>query len=321
MSITSKHIRNAASLLTQEQLVAFPTETVYGLGGNAFSDAAISAIYAAKERPSFNPLIVHVRGLEDASHYGIFSEKALALARAFWPGPLTLVLPRHDRCKLSLLLSSGLDTVAIRVPAHPLAQALLHEAKITIAAPSANRSGRVSPTEAQHVHDELGNRVAMVLDGGPCHVGIESTVLDVTGETPRILRPGSITPPMLEKLLGAPVAYAESDGKILAPGMLASHYAPTLPVRLNATTVTPAEALLAFGKPIPPGALLTQNLSPSANLREAAANLFRMLRSLDAEGHARGATAIAVMPIPDQGADNALGLAINDRLARAAAPR
>ncbi len=320
MSVTSKHIRNAASHLHQEQLVAFPTETVYGLGGNALSDTAIAAIYAAKERPSFNPLIVHVRSLEDANRYAIFSESALLLARALWPGPLTLVLPRREHCKLSLLLSAGLDSVAIRVPAHPLAQALLHEAKIPIAAPSANRSGRISPTEAAHVHEELGARVSMVLDGGPCHVGIESTVLDATGEHIRILRPGSITPPMLEKLLGRKLATSAEGETPISPGMLASHYAPTLPVRLQAKTVNSNEALLAFGAPLK-GSLLTQNLSATENLQEAAANLFRMIRYLDTNASALGARGIAVMPIPDQGDANALGLAINDRLKRAAAPR
>lgn len=320
MSITSKHIRNAVSLLLQEQLVAFPTETVYGLGGNALSDTAVASIYAMKERPSFNPLIVHVRSLEDANHYAIFSERALLLARSFWPGPLTLVLPRRQHCTLSLLVSAGLDSVAIRVPAHPLAQALLHEAKIPVAAPSANRSGRVSPTEAAHVYAEFDDRVT-VLDGGPCHLGIESTVLDATGEHIRLLRPGSVTPPMIEKLLGRKMMLADASEKPISPGMLASHYAPTLPVRLNATSVAPDEALLAFGPSPLPGALLIQNLSRNANLQEAAANLFRMLRMLDLHGHAAGAKAIAVMPIPDHGEANALGLAINDRLTRAAAPR
>ena len=316
MSITSKNIRNAASLLLREQLVAFPTETVYGLGGNALSDAAIAAIYAAKERPSFNPLIVHVRSLEDANRYAIFSEKSLMLARTLWPGPLTLVLPRREHCKLSLLLSAGLDSVAIRVPAHPLAQALLHESQIPIAAPSANRSGRISPTEAAHVQSELGDRVAMILDGGPCLVGLESTVLDATGEHIRLLRPGSITPPMIEKLLGTKIATADAGEKPTAPGMLASHYAPAVPVRLNAKNVTGDEALLAFG-PALTGAKFTCNLSPTGNLQEAAANLFRMLRQLDTQNVKR----IAVMPIPDRGDENALGIAINDRLMRAAAPR
>lgn len=319
MSVSARNIRNAASLLHQEQLVAFPTETVYGLGGNALSDAAVSAIYAAKGRPGFNPLIVHVRGLEDACHYAVFSSEALLLARAFWPGPLTLVLPRRETCTLSLLVSAGLDTVALRVPAHPLAQALLHEARIPIAAPSANRSGHVSPTDAAHVQQELGQHVSMVLDGGPCHVGIESTVLDTTGGHIRLLRPGSVTPPMIEKLLGrAPERGA--GGALLSPGMLESHYAPALPVRLNAVAAQAHEALLAFG-PALPGAGFTCNLSPGGNLQEAAANLFRMLRHLDAEGARRGLTAIAVMPVPEDGEHNALGLAINDRLTRAAAPR
>lgn len=319
MTVSVKQIRHAAAHLMQEQLVAFPTETVYGLGGNALSDAAVASIYAAKGRPQFNPLIVHVRSLEEANHYGAFSEAALKLARAFWPGPLTLVLPRREHCKLSLLVSAGLDTVALRVPAHPLAQALLHESGLPVAAPSANRSGRVSPTQATHVHEEMGSRVSYILDGGPCHVGIESTVLDMTGETPAILRPGSITPPQLEKILGHPVALSGSK-EILAPGMLASHYAPSLPVRLNATDVKPTEALLAFGAPLP-GAAITRNLSPHGTLEEAAANLFRHLRELDALGTAQELSGIAVMPIPQNTEESALGLAINDRLGRAAAPR
>ncbi|NBO18089.1 MAG: threonylcarbamoyl-AMP synthase [Proteobacteria bacterium] len=321
MTVSIKHIRNAAHWLHQEQLVAFPTETVYGLGGNALSDAAVASIYAVKGRPQFNPLIVHVRSIEDAHHYGVFSESAHILARKFWPGPLTLVLPRREHCKLSLLVSAGLDTVAIRVPAHPLAQALLHESGLPIAAPSANRSGRVSPTEAAHVHEELAGRVAMVLDGGPCHVGIESTVLDLTGAQPRILRPGSITAPMLQRVLGHEVPGAASGEKILAPGMLASHYAPTLRVRLNATSVEPGEALLAFGPPPWPSAPLMVNLSAAGNLQEAAANLFRMLRRLDTLGQAAELHGIAVMPIPSGTDADALGLAINDRLNRAAAPR
>jgi L-threonylcarbamoyladenylate synthase len=249
----------------------------------------------------------------------MFSPEALQLARAFWPGPLTLVLPRRETCTLSLLVSAGLDTVALRVPAHPLAQALLHEARIPVAAPSANLSGHVSPTDAAHVQQELGHRVSLVLDGGPCHVGIESTVLDATGGHIRLLRPGSVTPPMIEKLLGhAPER--PTGGALLSPGMLESHYAPALPVRLNAAAAQAHEALLAFGRAVT-GAGLTCNLSPGGNLQEAAANLFRMLRHLDAEGARRGLTAIAVMPIPEEGENNALGLAINDRWTRAAAPR
>lgn len=319
MTVSVKSIRNAAHFLQQEKLVAFPTETVYGLGGNALSDSAVASIYAAKGRPSFNPLIVHIRSPEEAWQYGAYSEAANALAHAFWPGPLTLVLPRRDHCTLSLLVSAGLDTVALRVPAHPLAQALLHEAGLPVAAPSANRSGRVSPTDASHVHEELGNTVAAILDGGPCLVGIESTVVDLTSDHPVILRPGSITPAQIAKVLDHDIQ-TSTGTKILAPGMLKSHYAPSLPVRLNATQVNPSEALLAFGKPIH-GAAETCNLSPSGDLHEAAANLFRMLRQLDKAASTKELTGIAVMPIPTGEGEHALGLAINDRLERAAAPR
>ena len=310
---TAHDIHRAASLLKQGKLVAFPTETVYGLGGNAFSDEAAASIYAAKGRPEFNPLIVHVRSIEDANHHVEFGETALKLAQHFWPGPLTLVLPRRKACELSLLVSAGMDTVAVRMPSHPLAQALLHEAGIPIAAPSANRSGRISPTDAAHVHEELGNRISMVLDGGPCQLGIESTVVNAIGKIPVILRPGSISAAQICDVVGA-VETAPKDAPISSPGMLASHYAPSTPVRLNAVNIGSNEALLAFGSVVPNGAKHTQNLSPSGNLQEAAANLFRMLRALDAVG----AKQIAVMPIPEDDAQHALGLAINDRLKRAA---
>jgi len=302
MNISNDNIKQAASLLREGKLVAFPTETVYGLGGNALSDAAVAAIYAAKGRPQFNPLIVHVRSLDEAKTYAEFNENALALAQKFWPGPLTLVLPRKKDCALSLLVSAGMETVAIRVPAHALAQELLREAKLPIAAPSANRSGRISPTEAAHVREELGDRIVMILDGGTCTVGIESTVVDTTGDMPVILRPGSVT----REQLGIDF-YA--GGGIKAPGMLASHYAPSKPMRLQAKDVRAGEALLAFGAHVPKS-MLIENLSPSGNLQEAAANLFRMLRRLDASN----AKSIAVMPIPEEG----LGVAINDRLKRAA---
>jgi len=302
MNISNDNIKQAASLLREGKLVAFPTETVYGLGGNALSDFAVAAIYAAKGRPEFNPLIVHVRSLDEAKTYAEFNENALALAQKFWPGPLTLVLPRKKDCTLSLLVSGGMDTVAIRVPAHTLAQELLREAKLPIAAPSANRSGRISPTEAAHVREELEGRIAMILDGGACTVGIESTVVDTTGDVPVILRPGSVT----REQLGIDF-YAGSG--IKSPGMLASHYAPSKPMRLHATDVRNDEALLAFGARVPKS-MLVENLSPSGNLQEAAANLFRMLRRLDASA----AKSIAVMPIPEEG----LGVAINDRLKRAA---
>jgi L-threonylcarbamoyladenylate synthase len=296
-------IARAAKHLQRDELVAFPTETVYGLGGNALSDAAAAKIFDAKGRPRFNPLIVHVRSLADAVQYGRFNATARKLAEQYWPGPLTLVVPRTEDCKLSLLVSAGLDTVALRSPAHPLARALLEESRLPLAAPSANRSGRVSPTEAAHVKEELADHVAMILDGGRCDVGIESTVIDATGEIPVVLRPGSI---VLEGVR------AGVGGKIVSPGMLESHYAPEHRLRLNATEVSANEALLAFCKPIP-GVKVVENLSEKGDLKEAAANLFRMLRLLDK----RDISGIAVMPVPETG----LGIAINDRLKRAAADK
>jgi L-threonylcarbamoyladenylate synthase len=311
-----ERIKEAARLLTAGKLVAFPTETVYGLGGDATGDQAVAAIYAAKGRPQFNPLIVHVHSPEQAQGYAQFNDAALALAAHFWPGPLTLVLPRRSDCPISLLVSAGMDTLAIRMPAHTLAQALLRECNLPLAAPSANRSGRISPTRAQHVQDDLGDRIAMVLDGGECRVGIESTVVSLAYGAPVILRPGSVAPEALSAVLNTQVGYHESGG-ILAPGMLASHYAPSTRMRLNATSVSADEALLAFGADVPGGASHTLNLSAGGSLREAAANLFAMLRQLDAAG----AATIAVMPIAQTGPDAALAYAINDRLSRAAAPR
>lgn len=312
MTILSNDIEQAVSFLKEGKLVAFPTETVYGLGGNALSDNAVAGIYAAKGRPSFNPLIVHVASADMARAYAEFDETAALLAKRFWPGPMTLVLPRRADCKLSLLVSAGLETVALRVPADDLAQELLEKSGLPLAAPSANRSGQISPTEAVHVMQELDNRIAMVLDGGPCAVGIESTVIDATGKDPVILRPGSITFEELSRLLKN-VTLAPEGSKITAPGMTASHYAPSHPLRLNATSVEADEALLAFGPAVPHGALWTEHLSESANLEEAAANLFRLLRLLDSSEASR----IAVMPVPDEG----LGTAINDRLKRAATPK
>src|SRR5437764_7191306 len=304
-------IARAAALLQAGRLVAFPTETVYGLGGDATNDHAVTAIFAAKARPRFNPLIVHVRDLAAAERLAVFNSPARHAAARFWPGPLTLVLPRQPSAGLSLLASAGLDTVAIRVPAHPVAQALLREMGRPIAAPSANRSGRVSPTEAAHVAEDLGDDVALILDDGPTQVGLESTVLDLSAEPPALLRPGTVTFEALTELLG-PIALPGS-GPPKSPGMLASHYAPRLPLRVAATDVRPGEALLAFGPNAPPGFAEVLWLSRSGDLTEAAANLFAMLRRLDR----RCFTAIAVMPIPEHG----LGRAINDRLRRAAAPR
>lgn len=303
-------IETAATCLREGKLVAFPTETVYGLGGNALDDRAVASIYAAKGRPQFNPLITHVAGMQDAFAYAAHDARAESLMQAFWPGPLTLILPRKKDCALSLLVSAGLDCIGLRAPDHLLAQTLLKETGIPIAAPSANRSGRVSPTLAAHVEEELGGRVAMILDGGACSVGIESTVLDMTREVPVLLRPGSITREQIASVVGR--ISVVGDGKIKAPGMLESHYAPDAALRLNAQHIEQGEALLAFGT-TDSRAPIMLNLSEHGDLTEASANLFSMLRALDKRGVAR----IAVSPIPMEG----LGIAINDRLLRAAAPR
>lgn len=309
----------AATLLRAGKLVAFPTETVYGLGADATSDAAVAGIFAAKDRPQFNPLIVHFTGIEAAATEVAFDARARRIAAAFWPGPLTLVLPRRPESRLSLLCNAGLDTQAVRVPAHPIAQRLLAECGLPLAAPSANASGRISPTEATHVAASLGSRVPLILDGGPCAVGLESTVLDLSGPEATILRPGAITTQDLTPIVGDVHLVSEtSETKDLkGPGMLTSHYAPGHPVRLEATEVAGDEALLAFGPETPAGAAETLNLSPSGDLREAAAHLFAYLHRLDG----CAVRAIAVMPIPESGPDGGLGAAINDRLRRAAAPR
>ena len=308
---TPQAIASAAALLRAGYLVAFPTETVYGLGGDATNERAVAEIFATKGRPHFNPLIVHVSGLAEAEALAVFDRRARLVAAQLWPGPLTLVLRRPDDSGLSLLVSAGLDTVAIRVPCHEVAQALLRETGRPIAAPSANRSGRVSPTEAAHVAEELGDRVALILDGGRTPVGLESTVLDLSGEAAVLLRPGGVTSEQLSELLG-PIAMSAA-AKPKSPGMLASHYTPSLPLRLEASEAHPGEALLAFGPNAPPGFAEVEWLSRSGDLAEAAANLFAMLRRLDRPP----LTGIAVMPIPERG----LGRAINDRLRRAAAPR
>jgi L-threonylcarbamoyladenylate synthase len=304
---TPDAIARAGALLRTGRLVAFPTETVYGLGGDATNERAVAEIFAAKGRPRFNPLIVHVPGLAEAETLAVFNPEARRAAR-FWPGPLSLVLPRRKNCGLALLASAGLDTVAVRAPHHPIAQALLRETGRPIAAPSANRSGRVSATEPAHVVEELGDKVALLLDGGATPVGIESTVLDLSAANPALLRPGAVTLEELTALLG-PIA-APGAGSPKSPGMLRSHYAPALSVRLAATEARAGEALLAFGPDAPPGFAEVLWLSRSGDLAEAAANLFAMLRRVD-QTHFTG---IAVMPIPERG----LGRAINDRLRRAA---
>ncbi len=311
---TAQSVAEAARLLRDGQLVAFPTETVYGLGGDATNDRAVAAIFEAKGRPQFNPLISHVLDATEAQKFVCWTPTAEKLAARFWPGPLTLVLPRSPGSPISLLATAGLDTVAIRAPSHPVAQALIRAAGRPIAAPSANRSGAVSPTRAEHVAESLSERVPLILDGGPCLVGVESTVLDLTGTTPTLLRPGGATREAIEAVVG-PIAVSDAlpsgDSARKSPGQLESHYAPARPVRLGAISVGADEGLLAFGPTVPQGAMLTYNLSPSGDLGEAAANLFAMMRTLDRPGIGR----IAVMPIPETG----LGLAINDRLRRAAA--
>jgi L-threonylcarbamoyladenylate synthase len=314
-------VAEAASLLRQGNLVAFPTETVYGLGGDARNGRAVAAIFAAKGRPQFNPLICHYPDADAAFEDVVPDTRSRDLARRFWPGPLTLVLQRRPGCAVDLLAGAGLDTLAVRVPAHPLALDLLRQAATPVAAPSANRSGGVSPTTAPHVLEGLSGRIAAVLDGGPCAVGVESTVLDLSAGGAALLRPGGVTAEQIEAAIGPigralPPALAGATESLRSPGMLVSHYAPSLPVRLGATEVGPDEALLAFGRPLP-GAGAMWNLSPSGDPAEAAARLFAGLRWLDAEGRRLGLGRIAAMPVPDAG----LGAAINDRLARAAAPR
>jgi L-threonylcarbamoyladenylate synthase len=298
----------AAEALKAGRLVVIPTETVYGLGADATNDRAVASIYAAKGRPKFNPLIVHVASLADAERLGIFDERARQLAQAFWPGPLTLVVPRQADCPVSLLASAGLPTIALRVPRHPLARKLLAAFGRPIVAPSANVSGRISPTTAEHVRASLGNKVAMILDGGPCLIGLESTIVGCGEGEPVLLRAGGVPREEIERVLGHPVASRHNYQKVTAPGQLKSHYAPHAQLRLNVTSPRAGEAYLGFG---PMNG--THNLSPRGDLVEAAANLFRMLHELDATG----AKTIAVAPIPMAG----LGEAINDRLKRAAAPR
>lgn len=314
----------AAEVLRAGGLVAFPTETVYGLGAAAFDGGAVADLYAAKGRPAFNPLIVHVPNLHAAENLATFNAPARALAEAFWPGPLTLVLPARKGSRVASLATAGLDSVALRVPAHPAAQGILAAFGEPIVAPSANLSGHVSPTQGRHVLADLDGRIDLIVDDGPCAVGVESTIVSCL-DHPAVLRPGGIARADIERVLGAallvPLAAKDhaAHGESLrpqAPGMLEQHYAPHARVRLNADRVAPGEALLAFGSNLPPGAeevRAMRNLSPHGDLREAAMQLFDHLRALDRPD----VSCIAVMPIPNEG----LGEAINDRLARAAAPR
>ncbi len=313
-------VARAARCLAEGGLVAFPTETVYGLGADAANAGAIARLYEAKGRPSFNPLIAHVGDIAAAMRIARFNATATKLAEAFWPGPLTLVLPRTTDCAVADLATAGLDTIAIRVPAHPVARDILRAFGGPVVAPSANLSGHVSPTSAAHVQSDLAGRIDLIIDGGAVEVGVESTIVGCF-EAPMLLRPGGLPRGEIERVLGRPLAQPPEDadndaGQPLAPGMLASHYAPRTQVRLDATNVEANEALLAFGPGIVPGAhaaTAAMNLSPRGDLNEAAANLFGYLRILDT----RGARAIAVMAVPHHG----LGEAINDRLRRAAIGR
>jgi L-threonylcarbamoyladenylate synthase len=313
-------VKDARSVLAAGGLVAFPTETVYGVGADATNDKAVAKLYAVKERPAFNPLIAHVADLAAATRLAVFDDAALHLARAFWPGPLTLVLPKAAHCPVGLLATAGLDTIAVRVPSHPVAREILAAFAKPVVAPSANRSGKVSPTTAQHVLHDLRDRIDLLINDGPAPLGIESTIVACLDGVV-LLRPGAIDRDAIERVLGAAIAAPATHHKRprkahLAPGMLASHYAPRTPLRINAKDVAPGEALLAFGADLPPGAEAAAamlNLSARGDLVEAAANLFSHLRSLDTEA----AEAIAVASIPERG----VGEAINDRLRHAAAPR
>jgi L-threonylcarbamoyladenylate synthase len=303
-------LKKAAAEIRSGNLVAFPTETVYGLGANALDENAVARIYAAKGRPSFNPLIIHVPSLEVAEKYVSFDEISQKLANSFWPGALTLVLPRKLDCQISKLASAGLDTLAIRVPGHRLALDFLAACDRPLAGPSANPSGSISPTTAEHVKNGLGKEIAGILDGGACPVGVESTVVGFTDDETILLRPGGVTKEALEVVVGK-IARHEDGGPISSPGMLLSHYAPSCPVRLNATDKRPDEAFIGFGRD--QDKLADVNLSESGDLTEATAKLFAALHFFDEMQVKK----IAVGPIPEIG----LGVAINDRLRRAAAPR
>jgi L-threonylcarbamoyladenylate synthase len=311
VTASAESIAHAAEILRSGGLVAIPTETVYGLGADSGNDRAVAATFAAKERPRFNPLIVHIGNLEHAQSLALFSPGALALAEAFWPGPLTLVLPRRTGAPVSLLASAGLDTIALRVPAHETAQRVLRESGLAISAPSANRSGEVSPTTATHVAESLGDRVDLILDAGPAQWGIESSIVGFDARGPLLLRSGALSREKIEAVAGT--LHSPQSGSVTSPGQLRSHYAPQTPLRLGVEGLRADEALLAFGTNVPAHTGATRNLSPLGDLYEAAANLFSMLRELDSAG----CVGIAVMPVPRHG----LGEAINDRLHRAAAPR
>jgi L-threonylcarbamoyladenylate synthase len=312
VAATKESIDRAAEALAKGEIVAFPTETVYGLGANALNAAAVAKVFAAKDRPRFNPLIVHVLGEEEAETCAVVNDTARRLMRAFWPGPLSLVLLRKSGCVIADLVSAGLDTIALRAPSNRIARALLEAARLPIAAPSANRSGRVSPTTAAHVEAELRSLPAMILDGGPCTLGLESTVVGIEDDEVTLLRLGALPRQEIEKVLGHKLAAREAGSHVTSPGQLATHYAPVTPLRLDAGKPRRGEAFLAFGPDAPSFAGPAINLSRRGDLTEAAANFFAALRTLDEAGEGT----IAVMPIPDHG----LGEAINDRLKRARIP-
>ena len=312
MAADAAGIAEAARILRRGGLVAVPTETVYGLAADATSDAAVARIYAAKARPKFNPLIAHVTSLEAALGQGIFSTEALRLAKTFWPGPLTLVVPVAPGATVCAAARAGLQSIALRVPIHPVALAVISAAGRPLAAPSANRSGWVSPVTATHVARDFAGEIDLILDGGRCSVGLESTIIECLAEHPRLLRPGGIARTDIEAVLGHSVAESAGVGPVRSPGMSRSHYAPRAKLRLEAATRDDGEAGLDFGGIFGEGKNVL-DLSPGRNLAQAAANLFIFLRELDA----RRPACIAVAPIPYEG----LGEAINDRLARAAAPR
>ncbi len=310
----AKIIAEAAAVLKSGALAAFPTETVYGLGGDATNDKAVAAIFEAKGRPSFNPLIIHVAKVDQLRGLVTLDERAEELATAFWPGPLTLILPRADSSPVSRLASAGLPNLAVRIPSHPVAQALLKEAGIPVAAPSANRSGSLSSTTPLHVMESLGDRLGLILGAGKSPVGVESTILDLTKNPAVLLRPGAITKEQIEGVIGPVQQSGGNAAQPNAPGQLESHYAPSALVRLEAKSAGADENFLLFGAEMGiTGGKKRLNLSPTGDLNEAAANLFAMLHELDSPG----IKGIAVMPIPETG----LGIAINDRLRRAAAPR
>ena len=307
-------IDKAKDVILSGGLAAMPTETVYGLAADATNDEAVARIFEAKGRPQFNPLIIHVSGAEMAARYVLFSPLAEKLSAAFWPGPLTLVLPRRTDSNLSLLVSAGLNTVGVRMPDHPVAQGLINAVDRPLAAPSANRSGTISPTSADHVRLSLGERVDMIIEGGQCAVGVESAIVKIDGGEAILLRPGGVARADIERVIEKPLANADGR-RIEAPGMMTSHYAPNVKMRLNATSQKDGEAFLGFGEIS--GGERALNLSPSGDLREAAANLFKHLHALDRMAAAHGLKTIACAPVPLEG----LGEAINDRLKRAASPR